>query len=243
MSSRRNRIRRGLGQALRGIAIAATAIVVVAAIVVAAPKIIAVGTVAMIASTVIAAGATGVGLYGLSEMHEGLHDAYLGIRDIDDSERRAFNPLRDTVFGGNQRNYNRFYLFNLGMAAVGGAVLLPNLAYYAWMQNSALIAGFPRSSPPPPPSELIIRNAQLGDKWRTHRFDYPNLSDHVAYRELAHDIFRRHDRMVYDAWYNEFYFIRGLDVLRVLVDGVFVSLYPGANSPRVMDAINALLRR
>jgi hypothetical protein len=39
---------------------------------------------------------------------------------------------------------------------------------------------------------------------------------------------------------GEIYYIRGNDLLRVSEAGEFISLYPGANSQRVIDAMKAL---
>jgi hypothetical protein len=45
---------------------------------------------------------------------------------------------------------------------------------------------------------------------------------------------------VFDAVYNEYYYLRGNDLLRLKTNGDFISLYPGVNSARVINAISAM---
>ncbi|MCL1810460.1 MAG: hypothetical protein FWG42_11955 [Clostridiales bacterium] len=83
---------------------------------------------------------------------------------------------------------------------------------------------------------LHVRLDALG-----YMLDYPNLSSHNEYMNLAQDIFKNSEKVVPDLVKGEVYYIRGNDLLRVnSKTGEFISLYPGANSQRVINAINAL---
>ena len=98
--------------------------------------------------------------------------------------------------------------------------------------------GPPKGTPPiTPPSELKFPNKQLGQKWGKHSKDYPTLKDYNDYRSLAQNVFENPEKILYDKNAGEFYFIKGADLLRTLEDGTFVSLYPGANSGRILGAI------
>ena len=83
------------------------------------------------------------------------------------------------------------------------------------------------------PSYLIIDNLQLGTKFGKHMLDYPGMTSYVEYRDLAYDVFNNADSVIYDKEHNEYYYTKGDNLLRVKPNGTFVSLYPGANSPRV----------
>lgn len=90
------------------------------------------------------------------------------------------------------------------------------------------------------PETIIFDKSQLGQKWGKHKFDYPNLNSHTEYQYLAEDIFKYSDYKKFDFTHNEFYYIRGNDLLRLSPSGDFISLYPGAGSDRVINAMNAL---
>ncbi|QQZ61577.1 RHS repeat-associated core domain-containing protein [Paenibacillus sonchi] len=96
------------------------------------------------------------------------------------------------------------------------------------LKNTAKIANF---------NSINFDNKQLGKKYGEHKLDYPGMT-HQQYKEYAISIFENPDRAVFDANNNEFYYIRGDDLLRVKENGDFISLYPGADSTRVKRAIN-----
>ncbi|WP_342481462.1 RHS repeat-associated core domain-containing protein [Paenibacillus sp. FSL L8-0340] len=95
------------------------------------------------------------------------------------------------------------------------------------LKTTAKIANF---------NSVNFDNKQLGKKYGEHKLDYPGMT-HQQYKDYANNIFKNPDRVVFDANYNEFYYIRGNDLLRVKENGDFISLYPGADSTRVNRAI------
>lgn len=66
---------------------------------------------------------------------------------------------------------------------------------------------------------------------------YPELDSYVEYRQLAQDIFQNPEKVFLNSEIGEYFFVRGKDLLRVKLDGTFVSLYPGVNSALVQKAI------
>lgn len=68
--------------------------------------------------------------------------------------------------------------------------------------------------------------------------DYPHMKDYTEYIKYAEDIFKSPEQIIYDAKYKAAYYTKGNDLLRIKENGDFVSLYPGADSGRVRDAIN-----
>ena len=88
-----------------------------------------------------------------------------------------------------------------------------------------------------PSIELNVDSKQLGKKWGKHKFDYPELSSYAEYEVFIHDIFNYPDKIVYDATNNEYLYIKGNDLLRVQLNGNFVSIYPGAESGKVINAV------
>lgn len=69
--------------------------------------------------------------------------------------------------------------------------------------------------------------------------DYPNLKSYKEYKNYAQQIMDSPDSIIVDVNKGEYYFIKGIDLLRVQFDGNFVSLYHGANTDRVINAIKA----
>lgn len=57
------------------------------------------------------------------------------------------------------------------------------------------------------------------------------------YRDLIDDVFKNPDKIIRDVDNNEFLYLKGENLLRITENGDFVSLYPGANSDRVLSAI------
>ena len=86
------------------------------------------------------------------------------------------------------------------------------------------------------PSEYNISSKQFGKKWGKHKIDYPDLSME-EYRDLIDDVFKNPDKIIRDVDNNEFLYLKGENLLRITENGDFVSLYPGANSDRVLSAI------
>lgn len=65
------------------------------------------------------------------------------------------------------------------------------------------------------------------------------MKSYVEYRNYVEKIFSAPQKIVFDKLYDEYYYILGNDLLRVSKDGKFISLYPGANTDRVLNAIKA----
>ena len=66
---------------------------------------------------------------------------------------------------------------------------------------------------------------------------YPNMSNYKDYENSINDIFENPDKIILDNLNNEYYYVRGDDLLRIKTNGEFVSLYPGVNSDLVKKAI------
>ena len=86
------------------------------------------------------------------------------------------------------------------------------------------------------PSECNISSKQFGKKWGKHKTDYPDLNMD-EYKNLIDDVFKSPDKIIQDVENNEFLYLKGNNLLRVTNNGEFVSLYPGAESSRVLSAI------
>ncbi|MFF2014925.1 hypothetical protein [Paenibacillus sp. NPDC058177] len=84
--------------------------------------------------------------------------------------------------------------------------------------------------------EIKVDNKQLGKKYGEHKVDYPGMT-HLEYKNYINNLYMNPDRVVYDKNYNEYYFLKGKDLLRLKENGDFISLYPGADSTRVIRAI------
>jgi hypothetical protein len=84
---------------------------------------------------------------------------------------------------------------------------------------------------------INFEKKQLGKKYGEHMIDYPGMT-YQEYKAYANNIFKKPDKVVFDAKNGEFYYLRGKDLLRVKSNGDFVSLYPGADSTIVTRAIN-----
>ena len=50
-------------------------------------------------------------------------------------------------------------------------------------------------------------------------------------------VFKTPDKIIYDAKNKEYLYVKGNDLLRIGENGNFISLYPGADSAKVTDAI------
>ncbi len=90
-----------------------------------------------------------------------------------------------------------------------------------------------------PQIEININSKQLGKKWGKHKVDYPEMSNYSEYEEFAKNVFRNPDKIVLDYQNGEYFYIKDNNLLRVKLNGEFVSLYPGADSSKVINAINS----
>lgn len=78
---------------------------------------------------------------------------------------------------------------------------------------------------------------QVGKKYGKHKEDYPDMKDSTDYTDYADEVFDTPDQIIHDKTNGEYYYTKGKDLLRIKENGDFVSLYPGAESGRVLDAI------
>ena len=85
------------------------------------------------------------------------------------------------------------------------------------------------------PQSIVFDSTKLGHKYGKHRSEYAGMS-YADYQSYAIDVFNNPSMIIYDYEQDEFYYIKGDDLLRLKPDGSFVSLYPGANSERVRKA-------
>lgn len=88
-----------------------------------------------------------------------------------------------------------------------------------------------------PTVDMEIDSRQLGQKWGKHRIDYPEMTNYSEYEQFAKNIFNNPDKIIYDSANGEYLYIQGNNLLRIKLNGEFVSLYPGAESSRVINAI------
>ena len=63
------------------------------------------------------------------------------------------------------------------------------------------------------------------------------MQDMSEYKKLLDDVFRKPDKIIQNIENNEFLYITGNDLLRLTNEGNFVSLYLGANSGKVLSAL------
>ncbi len=88
-----------------------------------------------------------------------------------------------------------------------------------------------------PTVSLNISSQQLGQKWGKHRFDYPNLTGYKEYEQFVKQVFSNPDKIILDSINKEYLYIQGKELLRIKLNGQFVSLYPGADTDLVKKAI------
>ena len=145
------------------------------------------------------------------------------------------NVVRDDLMGGNQQAYDVTRAV-LNVAATGATYIgdaygtaqarEPKQADPAESQNQVDTA----------PQFINFDVKQFGRKYGKHKFDYTNMS-YQDYMTYARQIFSNPERRLFDSAEGEYYYIKGTDLLRVTKNGDFVSLYPGASSPRVTKLI------
>lgn len=87
------------------------------------------------------------------------------------------------------------------------------------------------------PDNVAYDSKQVGKKWGKHKTDYPDMNNYKDYKKYANEVFGSPDKIIYDMQHNEFLYIKGNDLLRLSEIGKFISLYPGAGSERVINAI------
>ncbi len=87
------------------------------------------------------------------------------------------------------------------------------------------------------PTKIILDSKQIGKKWGKHKTDYPKMKSYLDYENYINDVFNNRNKIVYDSVNKEYLYIKGNDLLRVGINGEFISLYPGAQSGRVTNAI------
>ena len=87
------------------------------------------------------------------------------------------------------------------------------------------------------PDEINYDLKQVGKKYGEHREDYPDMESYTDYKDLAEEIFNSPDQIIHDKARGEYYYTKGNDLMRIKENGDFVSLYPGAESERIFNAI------
>ena len=87
------------------------------------------------------------------------------------------------------------------------------------------------------PERVNYDSNQVGKKWGKHKTDYPEMENYNDYINRIENTFNNPDKIVFDAKNNEYLYINGEQLLRLGESGEFISLYPGANSARVTNAI------
>lgn len=68
---------------------------------------------------------------------------------------------------------------------------------------------------------------------------YPTMNSFNDYNNYANEIFKNPQAIIYDSSFKDYYYLRGKDLLRVGLDGSFISLYPGVDTARVPNTIKA----
>jgi len=85
---------------------------------------------------------------------------------------------------------------------------------------------------------LHTSSKQVGWKYGEHKLDYPELNSYLEYVDKIYNVFENPDMIILDEVNSEYYYIQGEDLLRITTNGDFVSLYPGAGSNRVTNALD-----
>ncbi|MBE5951416.1 MAG: RHS repeat protein [Lachnospiraceae bacterium] len=117
------RFRDGAWNVFKGVGVIATGVAAIYALPAAAPALTVAGT-KILAGTSFA--------FGASDITEGTQDFIYG--STGDTETASFNPIRDTIFGGNRQNYNAFE-FALAGSAFGTGV------YYSSAFSAPMLSG------------------------------------------------------------------------------------------------------
>ena len=138
----------------------------------------------------------------------------------------TFNIIDQSVWDHIYEATNRGHSSSSSGSSSGGNGASGNFDPNKWLQKVKNLT-------------LKFSDSQLGKKWGEHMKDYPNLKSYKEYKNYAQQIMDSPDSIIVDVNKGEYYFIKGIDLLRVQFDGNFVSLYHGANTDRVINAINA----
>ena len=99
--------------------------------------------------------------------------------------------------------------------------------YYV-SDSKVLVHNMCKAQNPKPPKDITFDKKQVGKKWGKHKFDYPELSSHDDYIELAKKVFNNAESIEYVVTGSgaEFHYMLGKNLLRVTPSGSFISLYP-----------------
>ena len=89
-----------------------------------------------------------------------------------------------------------------------------------------------------PHKEINIDPKQLGKKWGKHMFDYDDISSYSQYKDKIFNVFNNPDEIIFDSYNEEYLYVKGTDLLRVKLDGEFISLYPGGSTSKVKKALS-----
>lgn len=65
------------------------------------------------------------------------------------------------------------------------------------------------------------------------------MKNHIDYKAYADNIKKYTEKIIYDRHKDEFYYLKGNDLLRLKPNGDCISLYPGAFSERVINVIKS----
>ncbi len=183
---------------------------------------------------------------GSSDVVQGFNEIRLGWNN--DRTTQTENMIRDTLYDG----YDTIYHLSTGIAAMAGMALKPyvmpknpvlaggeqeNIAEKAAMGADDAAGGVGGGTGLETPDAVSFDSKQLGKKWGKHKIDYPDMINYTDYQDYINEVFNKPDQIIYDATNKEYLYIKGDDLLRVGEGGEFISLYPGAQSGRVLDAI------
>lgn len=184
---------------------------------------------------------------GSSDVIQGFNEIRLGWNN--DRTTQTGNYVRDTLYGGNDTIYH----LSTGTAAMAGMALKPyviprgnpalaggeqkDIAKKAAMGADDAAGGVGSGTGLEAPDTVRFDSRQLGKKWGKHKMDYPDMMSYTDYQDYIKEVFNKPDQIIYDAINKEYLYIKGDDLLRVGEGGEFISLYPGAQSGRVIGAI------
>ena len=127
-------------------------------------------------------------------------------------------------------NYGRL----ITEALVGASAASGLTDFYKSSQN---LGGSDSKGDSETPDTINYDSKQVGKKYGEHMKDYPDMKDYTEYKDYADEVFKSPDQIIHDIKNGEYYYTKGEDLLRIKENGDFVSLYPGAESGRVLDAI------
>ena len=181
--------------------------------------------------------------FASSDLSQYLGDAYVG-KDGEfrhGTDNRSYNTMHDGLFNGNTTAYNNvrtFTDFGTMIFGIGTAAATTPKTPAQKINNTANKNKYvPSNNSNNIPKKIEYDSKQLGKKFGEHKKDYVNMTNHTEYQNYANEIFNFPDKIIYDKLKGEYYFTKGNDLLRVTENGSFVSLYPGAESERVLNAL------